>query len=78
LGSAASVTAGKHYVGILVGSAGTAPAISRASTSVVTNIGRASAPYRSSRSGSGLTAAPASVTLTATSAADDAWFVGLK
>jgi hypothetical protein len=78
LGSSPSVSAGKAYVGILIASATTPPAISRSSTSVVTNIGRTSAPYRSSAFGSGLSATPTSVTLTSVTAATDAWFVGLK
>ncbi len=74
-----AAAAGVYYVGILVGSAATVPALSRASSSTVINAGLTAPGLRFGTSGTAQTAAPSSVTLSGVGGASGvAFFVGLK
>jgi len=74
-----SAAAGVYYVGILVGSATTVPALSRTSTSNAINAGLTAPGLRFGTSGTGLTATPSTVTLSGVSGTTGtAFFVALK
>lgn len=60
-----TVPAGYVYAALLVGSAGTAPAVSRSAFSSIINTGLSAPNYRWCTSGTGLTAIPSTVDLTA-------------
>lgn len=67
-----------YYVGVLVGSADTVPALHLAVFSGAAMAGEAAAPYRWMTSGSSLTALPASVTLGSASQQALTFWAGLK
>ena len=63
LTSAASVSAGLYYVSFVVGTATTAPAFARASSSSSANVGLSAPSLRFALSGTGQTSLPASITM---------------
>jgi hypothetical protein len=77
LSSTYSAAAGLYYVGLLVGTATTVPAFSRSTASASANAGLAAPNLRFATSGTGLTALPASVTMSGTSASSVGYFVAL-
>lgn len=75
-GYAAAV--GTYYIGLLIGNGSTtAPALARASSSVVTNAGLTAPGLRFGTSGTGQTSVPSTVTLASVTADSTAWFAAL-
>lgn len=74
-----AATAGTYYVAVLCGSASTMPTLNRGANSTVLNDGLAASDgFRCWSSGTGQTAAPASVTLSGTAAVSQNFWFALK
>jgi hypothetical protein len=73
-----AATAGIYYAYLLVGSGGTLPTFTRNANSSAVNDGLSAGSLRYSTLGSGLTAAPSTVTLGSQAALTAGFWVGLK
>lgn len=78
LSTSPSVPAGYVYAALLVGSAGTAPAVSRSAFSSIVNTGLSAPNFRWCTSGTGLTAIPSTVDLTAASSSTLGLWAAIK